>query len=148
MDLSREQVYNNLKKVLDKIKDIKDKKGKINLKSGNLFLEEFGCIQDNDDTNKLLYIYSWLGEFKAKVVDAAKAIGLPFDEKTVEIQGLTIEEWQEDVKLRVVQLNEKVILKKLEKIQETLEKHLSEDDAFKLDMDKVADDLKLVNLDA
>jgi hypothetical protein len=148
MNLSKEQVYANLKKVNAKIEEIKDKKGKVVLKTGNLFLEQYGAICDIEDTNKLLYIHTWLGEFVEKCAKAAKAVGLPsFNGDKVEIQGFTIVDWQEDVKARVHQLNEKIILKGLKAAKELLEKNLSDDDAFKADMDKVGDMLAGVNLE-
>jgi hypothetical protein len=148
MKTTRKEILANLQKVMAKIKDIKDRKGKLVLKSGNLFLEDFGCLQDIEDTNKLLYIYVWLSEYAEKVAKSAKELSIgESDIEKIEIQGLLIADWKEDVKGRVNQLNEKTVLKKLKVAQEIMEKHLSEDDAFTLDMSKVEAELANVNLD-
>ena len=147
-NLTKEQVYENLKKVQDKIEEIKSSKNAAkHYASGFLFLDNFGVIQDIEETDKLLLAYDHLISYENRIKTAAVSLGLSdYAEGDIKIQGVLVKEWAKDVKTRIFELNEKVMLKRLKKAEELLIKNLSEDQAFTSDMDAVSKQLSGVEL--
>ena len=79
---------------------------------------------------------------KSNTSEAEKLLGIVTEKETPTICGYTVDEWIEDIKTRKQHLDNIQKIQDLKKAKEILEAHLSEDDKFALDMQKVAEYLK------
>ena len=144
--INRKNLVENLNKVNDQIKTLKDKK--FEYKTGDRYLTGWSIIKNVKSIKELLEILTYLKQQMTSVNDAAADLGIDLnkiegiEDSTPTLCGYKVTEWIEDVKTRKLHLDNIQKIQDLKKAKKLLESHLSEDDKFALDMQEVANILK------
>ena len=140
MEITRQNLVESLNKINKQIEECKSKK--FNYVTGERYLTGWAIICKVQDNKELVEILTYLLSQKSNISEAEKLLGIETEKETPTICGYTVDEWIEDIKTRKLQLDNIHKIQDLKKAKEILEAHLSEDDKFALDMQKVAEYLK------
>lgn len=108
-------------------------------------LAGFGKIAEIKDMGTLIKAYSVLLAKKKAYTEAAKALGVePKKTPKFMLDGSSFTDWENDIKLRAVQVKYDTDLKKLTAVKKKLEENLSEKDKLQKDL---ADVMRLISDD-
>jgi hypothetical protein len=140
MEITRQNLVESLNKINAQIDECKSKTFKYI--TGERYLTGWAIICNVPTVKELAEILTYLLNQKSNTSEAEKLLGIESDTESPTICGYTVDEWKDDVMTRKLELDNIHKIQDLKKAKEILEAHLSEDDKFALDMQKVAEFLK------
>lgn len=140
MEITRQNLVESLNKINAQIEECKSKTFKYI--TGERYLTGWAIICNVPTVKELAEILTYLLNQKSNTSEAEKLLGIESDTESPTICGYTVDEWKDDVMTRKLELDNIHKIQDLKKAKEILEAHLSEDDKFALDMQKVAEFLK------
>ena len=140
MEITRQNLVESLNKINAQIEECKLKTFKYI--TGERYLTGWAIICNVPTVKELAEILTYLLNQKSNTSEAEKLLGIESDTESPTICGYTVDEWKDDVMTRKLELDNIHKIQDLKKAKEILEAHLSEDDKFALDMQKVAEFLK------
>lgn len=135
--ITRAQVRTELNQINKQISEIEPKAVRPTAATANKHIEGVGCIQDMESYESLIKAQAFMNDFTARMDKAAQDLGLDNPMKS-KYQGFDISVWKNDIKDRVAYLQARAALKNLREAKAILERNLSEDDIFAMEMDKVS----------
>ncbi|MEG1008271.1 MAG: hypothetical protein RSE41_00065 [Clostridia bacterium] len=132
--ITREQLFEKRQTLNSELESLKNKKYDYITKD-NTFCT-FGKIENMGTSAVVMATSEMLNEFK-QYDDAIEALGINYEMPKTWCEGFSKEEWLNDFKLRLTQIEDSKRIKKLKEAIKLIDANLSVDDKFKLDMEKV-----------
>lgn len=141
--LSQENVPTMLETVHAKLKELKgdapDKRGTTKPLPGfNKKIEDFTTVEE------LIMAYSSVKNREKAYNEVAEELGVNTSKYPFKLEGYAAERWLEDIRFQLAKVKNKKDIERLEEVEKTLSKYLSEKDKMKKDLEKMA---KLLNDD-
>jgi len=135
MEITRDNLLSSLEKINTAIDECTNKK--FEYITGNKYLTGWAIICNVSTIKELTEILTYLLNQKSNTSEAEKILGISIESEVPTICGYTVDEWITDIKTRKLHLDNIEHIKNLMVAKSILENHLSEDDKFALDMQKV-----------
>lgn len=142
--MTRAEVKTKLDLVRKEIKSINNtiEEDIVVFATANKYIEGIGFIADLDSIEDVLKAHSFIRKKDSVDFDASiKELGITEDElpekSTTMYLGFPLKYWYADIKNRLARLRLEIRLSKLEQAEDVLNKYLSDDDRFGMDMDSL-----------
>lgn len=140
MAIKRDELLTKKEEIIAKAKEIEKGQKKVRYIT-NRYYEGIGIVSDMDEPELVAALKDLKERFKenAEYDQFAQELGLPVrrkkeDDDEPTYLGYTYDEWLEDFKTRAAYLNNEATLDKLDEALEIIERNLSEEDKFSLEM--------------
>ncbi len=140
MAIKRDELLAKKEEIIAKAKEIEKGQKKVRYIT-NRYYEGIGVVSEMDEPELVAALKDLKERFKenAEYDQFAQELGLPVRQKKEDDDeptylGYTYDEWLEDFKTRAAYLNNEVTLDKLDEALEIIERNLSEEDKFNLEM--------------
>lgn len=139
MAIQRNQLLAKKDEIIAKMEGIEKEQKKVRYVT-NRYYEGIGVVSEMDESELVAALKDLKERFKAESEydELAQELGLPIRQKKNDEEltylGYTYDEWMEDLKTRAAYLNNEATLDKLDEALDIIDRNLSEDDRFNLEM--------------
>ncbi len=140
MAIKRDELLTKKEEIIAKAKEIEKGQKKVRYIT-NRYYEGIGIVSEMDEPELVAALKDLKERFKenAEYDQFAQELGLPVRQKKEDDDeptylGYTYDEWMEDFKTRAAYLNNEATLDKLDEALDIIERNLSEEDKFSLEM--------------
>lgn len=140
MAIKRDELLAKKGEITAKMQEIEKKQKKVRYIT-NRYYEGVGVVSEMDEPELVAALKDLKDRFKedTEYDQLSQELGLPVRQKKEDDDeptylGYTYDEWMEDFKTRAAYLNNEVTLDKLDEALEIIERNLSEEDKFNLEM--------------
>lgn len=140
MAIKRDELLAKKGEITAKMQEIEKKQKKVRYIT-NRYYEGVGVVSDMDEPELVAALKDLKDRFKedTEYDQLSQELGLPVRQKKEDDDeptylGYTYDEWMEDFKTRAAYLNNEATLDKLDEALEIIERNLSEEDKFNLEM--------------
>lgn len=131
--MERSEVKDKFVSVKERIKQLENKEYSYHTEGRHY--PGVGIITDMNTKSELTSAFAAIKAKKSDLSEANKELGFDDEEDVVEeVAGISIDLWLEDIKTRVENLKDEAVLEKLRRGEQILDRNLSADDKFELDM--------------
>jgi len=140
--MKRELVLKKLRAVQSEIAEIK----KIDFKTscGGVFVPGVGMLCEANTLQGLIKFHAAISHAKAALEKSAKELQIELTDEEFEYNGVQFSTWMKDIKTIKEEIIANERLGKLVEAEKVLQKHLSDDDIFTIDMEEISDTLDSV----
>lgn len=143
--MTKAEVKSKLKLVEAKIKELKNLPEPTYVTS-NKYLPTVGTVSELESATELVKALAEINSMSKGFDSAMEELGVELaDKDKPTILGYSSTVWKTDIKNRLTHLLRYSQINELVKAKKVLTKHLSEDDLFEMDMDKIGNGLNLIN---
>ena len=108
----------------------------------DIYIPGVGEIKDISELQDLVKAHAIITKAQTDLTTSAEELDIELSDEEFEFNGLTISDWMDDIKSRKGEIILNARKEKLRAAERTLEKHLSEDDKFNMDMEEIGDVLE------
>lgn len=140
MAIKRDELLAKKGEITAKMQEIEKKQKKVRYIT-NRYYEGIGVVSDMDEPELVAALKDLKERFKedTEYDQLSQELGLPVRQKKEDDDeptylGYTYDEWMEDFKTRAAYLNNEATLDKLDEALDIIERNLSEEDKFSLEM--------------
>ena len=142
MAIQRNQLLAKKDEIIAKMESIEKEQKKVRYVT-NRYYEGIGVVSEMDESELVATLKDLKDRFKeeSEYDELAAEIGLPSrssdrqkDDEEFTYLGYTYDEWMEDLKTRAAYLNNEATLDRLDEALDIIDRNLSEDDKFNLEM--------------
>lgn len=140
MAIKRDELLAKKEEIIAKAKEIEKGQKKVRYIT-NRYYEGIGIVSEMDEPELVAALKDLKERFKenAEYDQFAQELGLPVRQKKEDDDeptylGYTYDEWLEDFKTRAAYLNNEATLDKLDEALDIIERNLSDEDKFSLEM--------------
>jgi hypothetical protein len=140
MAIKRDELLAKKGEITAKMQEIEKKQKKVRYIT-NRYYEGVGVVSEMDEPELVAALKDLKDRFKedTEYDQLSQELGLPVRQKKEDDDeptylGYTYDEWMEDFKTRAAYLNNEATLDKLDEALEIIERNLSEEDKFNLEM--------------
>lgn len=140
MAIKRDELLAKKEEIIAKAKEIEKGQKKVRYIT-NRYYEGIGVVSEMDEPELVAALKDLKERFKENTEydQFAQELGLPIRQKKEDDDeptylGYTYDEWLEDFKTRAAYLNNEATLDKLDEALEIIERNLSDEDKFSLEM--------------
>jgi hypothetical protein len=140
--MKREQVLTKLRAVQSEIAEIKKNDFKTTCEC--VFIHGIGMLCEANTLQGLIKFHAAISHAKATLEKSAKELQIELADEEFEYNGVQFSTWMKDIKTIKESIVADERLKKLIEAEKALQKHLSDDDIFTIDMEEISDTLDSV----
>lgn len=142
MAIQRNQLLAKKDEIIAKMESIEKEQKKVRYVT-NRYYEGIGVVSEMDESELVATLKDLKDRFKeeSEYDELAAEIGLPSrssdrqkDDEEFTYLGYTYDEWMEDLKTRAAYLSNEATLDRLDEALDIIDRNLSEDDKFNLEM--------------
>lgn len=138
--ITKDQVLEKLVAVRERIAVIKGKE-KYVYKTIHKHIPGAGKVHEIDNIKDLVIAHSKVNAEITNLNSSAKELNVNLDKSAYEYLGFSLNVWDDEIKARLVEVQDNIELSKLRKAENMLQSHLSDEDKFNLDMMNIGLDL-------
>lgn len=143
--MTKTEVKSKLAKVTAKIKEL-NAIPEVAYVTVNKYLPAVGTVSELQSKTELVKALAEINSLSYGFDAAMEELGVELtDKQKPTILGYSSTVWKTDIKNRLKKLMIEDQINELLKAKKVLTKHLSEDDIFEMDMDKIGNGLNLIN---
>lgn len=142
--IEKDQILLKYRGIVGKIKKLKSAP-EYTYKTMHKFIPGAGAVVDLNTEKEIVIAHSVVNREIAMIKISAKELGIELNSKDYQYLGFSLKVWNDEIINRLTEIRTANEISKLTKAKQTLEKYLSEDDLFELEMMNIGADLSDVN---
>jgi len=136
--MKREEVRIKLKAVQAELKKL-EKQENPKYHSEGIYIPGIGEIHEVNSLQQLIKAHAIITKAKVDLTNSSKELEIELEDEEFEYNGIEISKWMEDIKARKNQIAKEKRMSALYGAEKILEKNLSDDDKFDIDMESISD---------
>ena len=141
--MKKDQVLEKLKSAQTEIEEIRKIKKPI-YATKDIYVPGIGCVNELSSLQELVKAHATISKARTDLTESAMELEIELSAEEFEFNGIKIGEWVADIKNRKDEILTNKRLKNLKNAKAVLEKHLSDDDKFTLEMEEISDILDTI----